>query len=92
VEAYELQSCKARITITRPIQIGIAVYQLAKLWILEFYYDISDQYLNRRDFELIPMDIDSNYIAISTDRLVDNVWPDWVKWSGRKPVQFKLEC
>jgi len=101
-EAYELESCKACITITSPFQIGIAVYQLAKLRILEFYYDISDRYLNRRDFELIQMDIVRNYIAISADRLVDIVWPDWrakknewlawVKWCGSTPVQFKVEC
>jgi len=62
--------------ITRPFQIGIAVYQLAKLRMLEFYYNFLDRYLDRRDFELIQMDIDSKYIAICADRLEDIVWPD----------------
>ena len=34
--AYELESRKPRILIRRPFQIGIAVYQLAKLRMLEF--------------------------------------------------------
>ena len=34
--SYELESRKPRILIRRPFQIGIAVYQLAKLRMLEF--------------------------------------------------------
>ena len=105
-QAYELESRKPRITIRRPFQVGIAVYQLAKLRMLEFYYDFLDRYFDRRDFELIQMDTDSNYIAISGDRLEDIVRPElnsefeaqkkqwlaWDKWSGRTPGLFKLEC
>ena len=105
-EAYELESRKPRITIRRPFQIGIAVYQLAKLRILEFYYDFLDRYFDRKDFELIQMDTDSNYLAISGKELEDIVRPElkeefeaqkknwlaWDKWSGRTPGLFKLEC
>jgi len=104
--AYELESRKPRITIRRPFQVGIAVYQLAKLRMLEFYYDFLDRYFDRRDFELIQMDTDSFYMAISGDRLEDivrpeqkqefeaekNQWLSWDKWSGRTPGLFKLEC
>ena len=58
--AYELESQKPRILIRRPFQIGIAVYQLAKLRMLKFYYDFLDRYVDRRDFELIQMDTDSS--------------------------------
>jgi len=75
-EAYELESRKPQITIRRPFQIRIAVYQLAKLRMLEFYYDFLDKYVNRRDFELIQMDTDSNYMAISGERLEDVVRPE----------------
>ena len=75
-QAYELESRKPRITIRWPFQIGIAVYQLAKLRIFEFYYDFLDRYFDRRDFELIQMDTDSNYIAISAERLEDIVRPE----------------
>ena len=105
-EAYELESRKSRITIRRPFQIGIAVYQLAKLRMLEFYYDFLDRYFARKDFELIQMDTDSNYLAISGKKLEDIVRPEmkaefekqkknwlvWDKWSGRTPGLFKLEC
>ena len=73
---------------------------------LEFYYDFLDRYFDRRDFELIQMDTDSNYIAISGERIEDIVraelkpefeaqkkqWLAWDKWSGRTPGLFKLEC
>ena len=103
--AYELESRKPRITIRRPFQIGIAVYQLAKLRMLQFYYDFLDRYLDRKDFELIQMDTDSNYLAISGKKLEDIVKPEmkaefeeqkknwlaWDKWSGRTPGLFKKE-
>ena len=105
-EAYELESRKPWITIRRPFQIGIAVYQLAKLRMLEFYYDFLDKFIDRRDFELIQMDTDSNYTAISGERLEDvvrpelkaefeaekNKWLSWDKWSSRTPGLFKLEA
>ena len=105
-KAYELESRKTRITIRRPFQIGIAVYQLAKLRMLEFYYDFLDRYFDRKDFELIQMDTDSNYMAISGKKLEDIVKPElreefekqkknwlaWDKWNGRTPGLFKLEC
>ena len=105
-QAYELESRKPRITIRRPFQVGISVYQLAKLRMLEFYYNFLDRYFDRRDFELIQMDTDSNYIAISGKKLEDIVRPElksefevqkkqwlaWDKWSGRTPGLFKLEC
>ena len=103
--AYELESRKPRITIRRPFQIGIAVYQLAKLRMLQFYYDFLDRYLDRKDFELIQMDTDSNYLAISGKTLEEIVkremkvefeeqkknWLAWDKWSGRTPGLFKKE-
>ena len=104
-QAYELESRKPRIQIRRPFQIGIAVYQLAKLRMLEFYYDFLDRYVDRRDFELIQMDTDSNYMAISAYKLEGIVHPElraefeatkkqwlaWDKWSGLAPGLFKLE-
>ena len=39
---------------------------------LEFYYDFLDKYVDRKDFELIQMDTDSMYMALSDD-CIDNV-------------------
>ena len=105
-QAYELESRKPRIVINLLFQIGIAGYQLVKLRMLEFYYDFLDRYFDRSDFELIQMDTDSNYIAISGDSLEEIVRPElqeefeakrkewllWDKWSGCTPGLFKLEC
>ena len=104
-QVYELESRKTKITIKRPFQVGIAVYQLAKLRMLEFYYDFLDRYFDRKDFELIQMDTDSNYIAISAETLEGIVktelqkesevkkkeWLAWDKWSSRTPGLFKQE-
>ena len=62
---FEVRQRKRQVTITRPYQCGIAVYQLAKLRMLEFYYDFLDKFCDRRDFELIQMDTDSFYMALS---------------------------
>ena len=62
--------------IKRPYQFGIAVYQLAKLRMLEFYYDFLDKYFSRQDFELCYMDTDSFYLAMSGDSLNEIVRPE----------------
>ena len=104
-DAYELESRKKGITITRPFQVGIAVYQLAKLRMLEFYYDLLDKFISRKDFELIQMDTDSNYLAISANSFEEVVKPEqreafelekrewlaWDKWSNRTPGLFKAK-
>ena len=70
---YEIKHIKRRVDIMRPYQCGIAVYQLAKLRMLEFYCDFLDKYFDRRDFELLQMDTDSNYIAWSAENINDLV-------------------
>ena len=103
--AYKVELRKSKITIYRPFQVGIVVYQLAKLRMLQFYYEFLDFYLDRRDFELIQMDTDSMYFALSRERLEDAIrpgyepqfeeekkrWLAWDKWSNREPGLFKLE-
>ena len=70
---------------------------MAKLRMLQFYYDFLDRYLDRKDFELIQMDTDSNYMAISGKTLEEIVKPEmreefekekknwlaWAKWDWR---------
>ena len=104
-DAYEIQERKRKVEITRPYQCGIAVYQLAKLRMLEFYYDFLDKYVDRKDFEYIYMDTDSAYFAISGECLRDVVKPEmleeydrevgkWLatdKYSERTPGLFKPE-
>ena len=75
-DAYEITSRKPRVTIHRPFQVGIAVYQLAKLRILEFYHDFLDRFVDRKDFELIQMDTDCLYFALSANKLEEVVKPE----------------
>ena len=104
-DAYKIELRKDKITIKNPFQVGIVVYQLAKLRMLQFYYEFVDFYFDRRDFELIQMDTDSMYFAFSREKLEDAVrpgyeaqfgedkklWLAWDKWSNREPGLFKLE-
>ena len=55
------------ITENVPIQVGFVVLQYAKLRMLKIYYDCLRQYLYWDDFQLIQMDKDSFYYAISKD-------------------------
>ena len=71
--AYKIESRKNKVTINRPFRVGIVVYQLAKLRMLQFYYDFLDHYLDRRDYELIQMDTDSTYFALSCVTLEEAV-------------------
>ena len=43
---------------------------------LEFYYDFLDRYFKRKDFKMIQMDTDSNYMAISAVRLEEIMKPE----------------
>ena len=60
--AFQIKQKKRSVNIKRPYQCGIAVYQLAKLRMLEFYYDFLDKYADTKGIELIQMDINKLYI------------------------------
>ena len=92
---------------TGPFKLGLpsTKYQLAKLRILEFYHDFLDRFVDCKDFELIQMDTDSLYFALSANKLeevvkselqteFENSKKDWLAWdafSSRTPGLFKLE-
>ena len=104
-DVYEIEMRKRKVVINRPFQVRIAVYQMAKLRILLFYYDCLDRYLDRRDFKLMQMDTDNLYFGQSRKTLEEAVRPEmreelearkkewfaWDKWSGREPGLIKLE-
>ena len=76
---YKIESRKKRCQDNRPFQVGIVVYQLAKLRMLQFYYDFLDHCIDRLDYELIQMDTDSMYFALSYDTLEEAVKPELLK-------------
>ena len=61
---------------TKARRTGDVEKSTAKLRMLEFYYDFLDRYFDRRDFELIQMDTNSNYMAISAEKSEDIVKPE----------------
>ena len=46
----------------------VSTGQLAKLQMLQFYYDCLDHFIDRRDFKLIQMDTDSTYLMQNARR------------------------
>jgi hypothetical protein len=74
-EIFEAEMAKRRIVLNMPMQVGYFILQLGKLRMLQFYYDVLDYYVDRADFELCTMDTDSNYLALSADKLEDIIRP-----------------
>ncbi|XP_067932835.1 uncharacterized protein [Watersipora subatra] len=73
-----------------PVHIGFSILQLAKLRMLEFYYDFMDRYFDRKDFQYVAMDTDSAYMALSApmDNIVrkeiaDIYYKEYGKWFPR---------
>ena len=100
-----IKEFKQTVMIKRPYQCGITVYQLAKLRMLEFYYDFLDKYFSRNHFELCYMDTDLFDLPMSGDSLDEVFRPEmkkayeadkknWLttdKFSERTPGLFKPE-
>ena len=90
-DGYEMRFKKMALQQDLPVQIGFAVYQLAKLRMLEFYYDFLDYYIDRSNFCLVQMDTDSFYISLAADNLDDSIkihlkehyYTNKHKWLGR---------
>ena len=52
---------------------------------LSFYYDVIDKYISRDDFNMVEMDTDSLYMAISADTIEEVVKPDFLsEWVASK--------
>ncbi len=75
-EYYEVEKQKKEIKMDVPYQIGFTILQLAKLRMLEFYYDFLDYFFDRKFFELLEMDTDSFYFGISKQDLEEMVKPE----------------
>ena len=73
---FELEMSKSTISLDLPLQIGLFVYQYAKLRMLQFYYDFIDVFISRCDYQYCEMDTDSAYFAISAEYLEGVIKPD----------------
>jgi hypothetical protein len=87
-QKYEIVSTKREIRMDLPLQIGAAVYHLAKLKMLDFYYNFIDKYIDRTDFELLEMDTDSNYFAFSEDNIDKIIKHDMIDEYNKDKYNF----
>lgn len=55
-EFYEVTSKKKTLKHDLPVQIGFFVYQYAKLRMLEFFFDVIDRFISRKDYNMLEMD------------------------------------
>ncbi len=85
---YEVELNKKTIRLDLPLHIGFFVYQYAKLKMLQFHYQFLDKFVDRRDYQLCEMDTDSEYMALTAEKLEDVVKPEkrreffetWPQW------------
>jgi hypothetical protein len=86
-EYYEVESFKNKYILNLPIQLGYYILQLAKLRMLQFYYDFLDKFVPRECFELCEMDTDSSYLALSSEKIEYLIKPEmkteYEKWLTR---------
>ena len=92
-DVFELEMGKSSISLNQPTQIGFHILQLAKLRMLEFYYDFFDKYISRKHFELIEMDTDSLYFALSSRNMDSLVRPELLaEYQAEKYKWFPRTC
>ena len=87
-DTFEIKMQKKRVKYDLPIQLGFFVYNYAKLRMLEFLYDFIDKHMDRAKYNLIEMDTDSLYLALSTDSLEDAVKPEMEKSFAEAKIEF----
>ena len=61
----EVDHERSKVSHDIPTQLGYTILQGGKLRMLQFYYDCLDYYLDRDDFQLVEIDTDSQYLALS---------------------------
>ena len=88
---YEVEKKKKAVVLDLPLQIGVAVYNYAKLRMIQFW-DFLDTFLIKSHFELMQMDTDSLYIAIARDSVDNCVKPEKIiEWLETKRKWFPSE-
>ena len=75
-DMFEVQKRKQKTYQNMPIQISTAILQYAKLRMLQFYNDFLCKYVDKVDFNMMYMDTDSMYMAISADKFEYIIKPD----------------
>ncbi|KAL5252197.1 hypothetical protein ACHWQZ_G015102 [Mnemiopsis leidyi] len=91
-DTKKVTSKKRVIKYDLPVQIGFFVYQYAKLRMLNFYFDVVDRFVSRDDYNMLEMDTDSLYMALSGTSLEEIVKPELrSEWEREKTIWFPSE-
>jgi hypothetical protein len=72
-DCFEVELYKRKIKMNVPTQIGYYILQYAKLKMLQFHYDCFSTIVPRCRFELMEMDTDSLYYALSEKKFEDAI-------------------
>ena len=67
-EIYEVELNKTRIKHLEPIVVGFFILQYAKLTMLQLKYNFFSRFCDKNKYELIEMDIDNLYKALSDEK------------------------
>ena len=70
---YEFEMKKRKYDCSLPPTLGCNILNLAKLSLLKFYYNFVDLYFKKECFELVYVDTDSQYFALSSEDYKDIV-------------------
>ena len=89
---YEVTKSKKIIRLDLPLQIAMVVYQIAKLRMLEFKYELVDKYIDHSDYQYNAMDTDSAYLALSTLTFEEAIKPHMLEeYHREKHLWFPRE-
>ena len=72
---FEVEMSKKKIRKILPKHVGFFILDYSKLRMLEFYHEVIDPNISRKDFGYINMDTDSAYISHSKESLEEYVIP-----------------
>ena len=74
-QIYEVEMSKTRIEHKEPIIVGFFILQYAKLTMLQLKYNFSP-FCDKNKYELIEMDTDSLYMALSEEKIDEIIRPE----------------
>ena len=90
-DVYEVEKLKKKVMLDLPIQIGVAVYNYAKLRLIEFW-EFVNHYLINDLYQIMECDTDSLYIAFARESIDECVQPDLLEeWYSEKYKWFSSE-
>lgn len=85
---YQIKKAKQKTKQNMPVQVSVAVYQLAKLRMLQFYYDFLARFIAPEDFQMMYMDTDSCYFAMTALDMKEIVKPELKEVFERESPQW----